>query len=59
MDFGNKVNAMTLAYIVKLGLKVLLINVRVQKIDSSILKTFEMVLASFQFEDKLRRARFF
>ena len=34
-------------------------NVRAQKIDGSILETFGMVLASFQMEDKLKRAQFF
>ena len=50
---------MTLGYVSKLGLKVCLINIRVQKIDGSILKMFEMVPASFAIEDKLRRAWFF
>ena len=35
------------------------INVEAQKIDGSTFETFGMVLASFQVEDKLRKARFF
>ena len=38
---------MTLRYILKLGLKIYSTNVKVQKIDGSILKTFKIVLASF------------
>ena len=55
-DFGSEVNTMTLGYASKLGLKIRLTNVGVWKIDSSILKTFEMILASFQVEDTLGRA---
>ena len=53
IDSGNKVNTMTPAYALKLGLKVRLTDVRAQKIDGSTLETFGMVLASFQIEDKL------
>ena len=59
IDSGSKVNAMAPAYASKLGLKVYPTNVGAQKIDGSTLETFGMVLASFQVEDKLRRARFF
>ena len=50
---------MTLGYVSKLGLKIYSTNVGAQKIDSSTLKTFGMILASFQVEDTLERARFF
>ena len=50
---------MTPGYVLKLGLKVRPTNIGAQKIDSSILKTFEMVRASFQVEDKLGRPWFF
>ena len=50
---------MTPAYTSKLGLKVYHTKVGAQKIDGSTLKIFEMVLANFQVEDKLGRARFF
>ena len=59
INSGSKVNAMTPAYASKLGLRVRRTDVGAQKIDGSTLKTFEMVLASFQVEDKLGRARFF
>ena len=50
---------MTPAHTSKLGLKVYFTNVRAQKIDGSIFKTFGIVLASFQVKDKLKKARFF
>ena len=50
---------MTPGYTLKLGLKIRPIDVRAQKIDGSTLKTFGMVLASFQVENKLERPRFF
>ena len=59
IDSGSEVNAMTPAYAAKLGLKVWKTNIRNQKIDGSTLETFGTVLADFQIEDKLGRARFF
>ena len=59
IESSNKVNAMTLAYISKLGLWVYRTNDRAQKIDGSTLKIFEIVLTSFQVEEKVRRVRFF
>ena len=56
---GSEVNAMTPGYASKLGLKVRFIDIRAQKIDGSTLKTFGMVLASFQVKNTLGRARFF
>lgn len=50
---------MTLKYVIKLGLKICSTNVRAQKIDSFALKTFRMILTSFEVEDKLGWARFF
>ena len=50
---------MTLRYILKLRLKLRSTNIRAQKIDGSILEMFRIVLASFQEEDTLKRARFF
>ena len=50
---------MTPGYALKLGLKVCPTNGRAQKIDESTPETFEIVLASFQVEDKLGKARFF
>lgn len=55
----SEINAITIAYITKLGLKVCRINVRTQNINSFSLEIFKMVLASFQIKNKLRKARFF
>ena len=59
LDSGSKVNAINLDYARKLGLKIQRTNVGAQKIDSSTLKTFEMVIADFQVEDKANKPRFF
>ena len=59
LNSGSKVNAMNPAYASRLGLRVHRTDIGAQKIDSSTLKTFEMVLASFQVEDKLGRIQFF
>ena len=50
---------MTPAYASRLGLRARHTNVGAQKIDGSTLQTFGMVLADFQVEDKLGKARFF
>ena len=55
IDSDSKVNAMILAYASKLGFKIQHTDVEAQKIDSSSLEIFKMVLASFQIEAKLRR----
>ena len=47
IDSGSEVNVMTLAYALKLGFKVYHTDVGAQKINSSTLETFEMVLANF------------
>ena len=59
IDSGNEVNAMNSAFAQKLGLHIRKTNVRAQKIDSSIYKTFGMVIADFQVKDKGSRPRFF
>ena len=59
IDSRSGVNTMASAYALKLDLKVHFTNVRTQKIDSSTLKTFGMVLTSLQVKDKLGRARIF
>ena len=43
----------------KLGFKIWKTNVGVQKINSSVLETFKMVIADFQVEDKVNKPRFF
>ena len=50
---------MSPAYVKKLGLHIWKTNVGAQKIDGSALKTFKMVIANFQMEDKGGRPRFF
>lgn len=47
LDSNNEIIAMTLDYADRLGLKIRSTNIRAQKIDSSTLETFGMVLASF------------
>ena len=59
VDPGSEANAMTPAYTAKLVLRVRKTNIGAQIIDDSIFETFEMVLADFQVEDKLKRAWFF
>ena len=59
INSGSEVNTITPGYASKLGLKVRPTDIGVKKIDGSIFKTFGMVLASFQVEDKLGRPWFF
>ena len=59
LNSGSKVNAMSPAYIERLGLKTRKTNIRAQMIDDSALETFEMVIADFQVEDKGEKPRFF
>ena len=47
LDSGNEFNAMSPAFIKKLGLKTRKTNVGNQKIDSSALETFGIVIADF------------
>lgn len=50
---------MILAYTKHLELQIRETNVDISKIDDLSLKTFEIVIASFQIIDKLNKARFF
>ena len=50
---------MSLGYTKKLGLKVWKANIGAQKIDSSILKIFRMVIAHFYVKNNADRSRFF
>ena len=50
---------MTPAYAKQLGFQVQKTDVKAQKINGSLLKTFEMVIANFQIKDKFDRVRFF
>ena len=51
LDSGSEVNAMSPVYAKRLGFKTRKINVETQKIDSSTLEIFGMVIADFQVED--------
>ena len=59
LDRESEVNAINLDYAWKLGLKIWKTNIRAKKMDGSTLKTFGMVNADFQIEDKVNRPRFF
>lgn len=50
---------MTLVYATSLDLKIRPINVKAQKIDGSTLQIFDMVLTSFQIDNKLNQSQFF
>ena len=50
---------MSPAFAQKLGLHIRKTNVGAQKIDSSTLMTFKMVIANFKVEDKSNKSRFF
>lgn len=47
IDSGSKINAMTLVYAKQVDLRVQRIDVRAQKIDGSLLRTFWMIIAGF------------
>lgn len=59
IDFSSKVNAITLAYALKLGFRTCHTDVRAQKIYGSIFEMFRMVLASFQIDNKFEKTLFF
>ena len=59
LNNDNEVNAINLILAQKLGLQIWKTNVGAQKIDGSALKTFGMVIANFQVEDKGGRPKFF
>lgn len=59
INSGNEINAMTLAFAKQLGLQIRLTNFGAQKIDGLSLKTFGIIIARFQIEDKFGKARFF
>lgn len=59
IHLGNKINAITPAFAFKLGLKIYYTNIGAKKIDNFTPETFEMVLTSFQIEDKLILGKYF
>ena len=58
-DSGSKVNTMNPTFAQKLGLYIRKTNIGAQKIDSSVLETFGMIIADLKVEDKAGRFRFF
>lgn len=58
LNFGSEVNAMTSAYIAKLGFTPRITNIGTQKIDGSVLETYGMVPAEFSIYNKLNKAWF-
>ena len=59
LNSDSEVNAINPNYAWKLGLKIQKTNIGAQKIDSSALETFRIVIADFQVEDKANKPRFF
>lgn len=57
LNSGSKANTMNLDFARKLGLHIKKTNVGAQKIDSSTLKTFKIVIADFQVENKIGKPR--
>ena len=52
LDSDNKVNAIHLIFAKKLGFLIRLVDIRVQKIDDTMLDTYRMVVAAFSMTDK-------
>lgn len=50
---------MTPAYTARLSFSIWKIYIEAQKIDSSTLETYDMVMARFSFQDSLEKIRFF
>lgn len=56
IDFGSKVNIITLAYLAKLDLKVRPIYIKTQKIDCFTFQMLRMLMVSFQIDNKCGRS---
>lgn len=56
INSGSEVNAMITVFGAKLNLRVYSTNVEAQKINGSTFKIFRIVLASFQIENKFKKA---
>ena len=52
LDSGSNINVINLIYASQLGLKIWKINIEAQKIDVTILETYEMVVSTFSLLDK-------
>ena len=55
LESGSKVNAMTSTYAAKLGLVIQKTDVSTQKIDSSALEIYGMILVGFLVQDRLEK----
>lgn len=58
-DLESKVNIMSQAFALKLGLKIRKTNIKIEKIDCTTLKTYVMVVFMFFVLDKNDKERFF
>ena len=58
INLSSKVNTISLAYFKQLGFQVQKTDIRAQKIDSSLLQTFAIVIAGIQVKDKLSKTPF-
>ena len=59
INFGSKISKIIITYAAVLGFKVYLTTIKSQKIDCSSSNTFDMIIASFQVQNKLKRDQFF
>ena len=58
-DWGNEFNAIHLTFAKELGLPIRPTDIKVQKIDSTTLDTYGIVVAAFLMKNKANRVRFF
>ncbi len=59
LDSESEVNIISQAFAQQLGLKIRKTNVRAQKINSTTLETYGLVVSTFSMSDKDKRERFF
>ena len=59
IDLGSEVNTIHLTFAKQLGFSIRPTDVGAQKIDGTMLDTYEIVVAAFSVEDKANRVRFF
>lgn len=59
IKFGNEINEIQSSFVKKPSFHIWKIDIRAYKIDSSTLKTFGIVIASFLVNDKKKKSQFF
>ena len=59
INFGSKINAMTLAYTIKLGFIIQKTSIRARKIDDLPPKTYGIASTRFLIQDSLEKVQFF